>query len=124
MARGIGNDNALMFRSACPVASFLDIIGDKWTLLVIRDLFAGVRRYNEFLAGPERITTNILADRLKLLEAEGLISRTPYQQNPLRYEYALTEKGRAIKPVLQAVCDWSQTWLPDRGARVAPRPES
>ena len=124
MAREIGNDNALMFRSACPVASFLDIIGDKWTLLVIRDLFAGARRYNEFLAGPERITTNILADRLKLLEAEGLISRTPYQQNPLRYEYALTEKGRAIKPVLQAVCDWSQTWLPDRGARVAPRPES
>lgn len=119
MAREIGKDNALVFRSACPVASFLDIIGDKWTLLVIRDLFAGARRYGEFLSGPERMTTNILADRLKLLEAEGLIERSPYQQNPVRYEYALTEKGRAIRPVLQAVSDWGLTWLPDRGARVA-----
>lgn len=123
MAREFSKEGPLLFRSACPVASFLDIIGDKWTLLVVRDLFAGACRYNDFLAGPERITTSILADRLKLLEAEGLIERSPYQQNPVRYEYALTDKGRAIRPVLQAVTDWSQAWLPDRGARVARRSE-
>ena len=121
MVKDLRNDGLIAFRSGCPVASFLDILGDKWTLVIIRDLFAGSRRYNDFLAGPERITTNILADRLKLLENEGLVRRTPYQQNPPRYEYELTDKGQAIRPVLQALKEWSEEWLPDRHQRVARR---
>ncbi|HEX2966013.1 MAG TPA: helix-turn-helix domain-containing protein, partial [Syntrophorhabdaceae bacterium] len=79
-------------RSACPVACFLDILGDRWTMLIVRDLLLGAKKYTDFLASPEKITTNILADRLKRLEVEGLIKKEVYQINPIRYNYALTKK--------------------------------
>src|SRR5271157_5785541 len=90
-------------RSPCPVAASLDLIGDRWTLLVIRDLFWGRQRYGEFLASPEAIPTNVLADRLARLKSAGLVTSAPYQENPPRQAYSLTEKGRDLEPVLGAL---------------------
>ncbi len=99
-------------RSACPVACALDLLGDRWTLLVIRDLFRGLTRYGEFVASPEGIPTNILAERLERLEAAGLIKSEPYQQNPPRYAYTLTPKGADLKPVLGALATWALRHVP------------
>ncbi|MBI5611511.1 MAG: helix-turn-helix transcriptional regulator [Gammaproteobacteria bacterium] len=94
-------------RSPCPIANTLDLVGDKWTLLIVRDLlFFGKRQYREFSASPERIPSNILADRLKRLERAGLVAKTPYQQRPVRYAYALTPTGADLKPVLLALIEW------------------
>lgn len=106
-------------RSPCPVAVTLDILGDKWTLLVVRDLFMGKRLYGEFTASPEAIPTNILAERLKRLEAQGLISKTPYQERPLRYAYALTDKGRGLAPVLMEMARWGNKHYP--GTLIPPQ---
>jgi DNA-binding HxlR family transcriptional regulator len=106
----------MQFRSPCPVASALDILGDRWTLVVLRTLFAGRRRYGELLQMPEKISTNILADRLQLLEREGLIEAHAYQENPIRYEYRLTRKGADLLPVLQSLARWSFTHIPGRWA--------
>lgn len=95
-------------RSGCPITNSLDILGDKWTLLVVRDLALGKRRYQEFMASSEKIASNILADRLKQLEASGLVARRAYQQNPPRYEYILTEKGEGLRPVLRALIVWGK----------------
>ena len=95
-------------RSGCPITNSLDILGDKWTLLVVRDLALGKRRYQEFMASSERIASNILADRLKQLEASGLVTRRAYQQKPARYEYILTEKGEGLRPVLRALIVWGK----------------
>src|SRR5262245_53242831 len=81
-------------RSGCPVACTLDVVGDGSTLLLIRDLLGGKRRYGEFLASAEGIPTNILADRLKRLEREGIVRRVPYSVRPPRDEYELTPEGR------------------------------
>jgi len=96
----------------CPVACSLDVIGDRWTLLVIRDLFAGKRRYGEFLTSSERIPTNILAERLRRLESAGLVGSTQYSEHPPRYEYELTERGRGLAPVLDAVANWGLEQFP------------
>lgn len=100
------------FRSPCPIATTLDLVGDRWTLVLVRDMVTGKSRYSEFLQSPERITTNILADRLARMEEAGLVSRTPYQLRPKRYAYALTEKGRALLPVAQAMCRWANRYVP------------
>mgnify|MGYP001575678959 CR=1 FL=1 len=112
-------DDKLTFaRSCCPITNVLDTLGDKWTLLVIRDLVLGKRRYQELMSSPERIASNILADRLKRLEAAGLIIRRAYQQKPARYEYVLTEKGEGLRPVLKAIIAWGQAHYP--GTMVFP----
>jgi DNA-binding HxlR family transcriptional regulator len=95
-------------RSGCPIANALDIPGDRWTLLVIRGLALRKRRYQEFMASSERIASNILADRLKQLEASGLVTQRAYQQKPAGYEYILTEKGEGLKPVLRALIVWGK----------------
>jgi DNA-binding HxlR family transcriptional regulator len=101
------------YRSTCPIANVLDIVGDKWTLLVVRDLLIlGKRRYGEFQSSPEAIPTNILADRLKRLEAAGLIKKELYQDNPPRAEYFLTRKGADLGPVLKAMGQWGQRHIP------------
>ncbi|MEY2928353.1 MAG: hypothetical protein RL367_2830 [Pseudomonadota bacterium] len=99
-------------RSPCPISATLDIVGDRWTLVVLRDLLTGKSRYSEFLASPERITTNILADRLAKMEWAGLISKAPYQQRPVRHTYALTDKGRALHPMLREMCRWGNRYCP------------
>lgn len=100
-------------RSPCPIASTLDLVGDRWTFIVLRDLLVGKQRYGEFLDSPEGITTSILADRLRRMEAAGLIDKQPYQENPVRYAYRLTERGRDLHPVLQEICRWANLHLPD-----------
>jgi DNA-binding HxlR family transcriptional regulator len=108
-------------RSECPITNVLDLLGDKWTLLVIRDLVLGKRRYQEFMSSPERIASNILADRLKKLESAGLVTRRTYQGNPPRYEYRLTKKGKGLEPVLEAIIVWGQKLYP--GTKRFPRVE-
>ena len=99
-------------RSSCPITTVLDILGDKWTLLVVRDLVLGKRRYQEFLSSPEEIASNILANRLHRLLVGGLVTRRPYQQNPTRYEYFLTKKGKGLEPVLEAIIVWGKKHYP------------
>ena len=99
-------------RSKCAIACTLDLIGDKWTLLIIRDLFFGKTRYKEFHESSEKIPTNILAARLQQLENSGLITKTPYQDRPVRYAYRLTETGRSLKSVIKAVINWAGEQLP------------
>ena len=106
-------------RSICPITSLLDIVGDKWTLLVIRDLFLGKRRYVEFLGSKEKMPTNILAERLKRIEEFGLVTKSPYQTNPLRFEYALTEKGEALEPILNEMARWGLHYI--KGTKVFPK---
>jgi DNA-binding HxlR family transcriptional regulator len=99
-------------RSACAVASSLDILGDKWSLLVVRDLLHGKTTYGELARSPERIPTNILAERLERLVSAGIVSSAPYQERPLRYAYSLTPKGRALGDVLLAFVRWGKQYIP------------
>jgi DNA-binding HxlR family transcriptional regulator len=103
-------------RSPCPVACSLDILGDRWTLLVIRDLFLGRSRFKDFSASPERIPTNILSERLVRLQGHGLIEQIPAADGTKRSAYQLTEKGRALGPMLKAMRDWGLKW--EKGTRV------
>jgi DNA-binding HxlR family transcriptional regulator len=99
-------------RSACAIANSLEILGDKWSLLVVRDLLHGKCTFGELVNSPERIPTNILADRLKRLEGAGIIVRSAYQQRPTRYAYTLTPKGRALGDVLLAFVRWAKRHIP------------
>jgi len=95
-------------RSPCPIANLLDIAGDKWSLLVVRDLLRGRSTFNGLVESPEKIPTNLLADRLKRLEKAGVLVRIPYQKRPVRYSYKLTPKGKELRHVLDAVVRWSK----------------
>ncbi|HWA37525.1 MAG TPA: helix-turn-helix domain-containing protein [Burkholderiales bacterium] len=105
-------------RSSCPAACALDVAGDKWTLLIVRDLLRGRHTYGELAASPERIPTNILASRLERMAAAGLIEAKPYQERPVRYEYSLTAKGRELGDVLAALARWGNRHF--KGTRVMP----
>lgn len=95
-------------RSDCPISFALDFLGDKWSLLVIRDLvFEGKKFYKEFLKSKEGIATNVLSDRLKRLENVGIIHSKVYEQLKTQKEYALTEKGKDLIPILVEVILWS-----------------
>ena len=111
-SKNIGKTAAGSGRSPCPVACSLDLLGDKWTLLVVRDLLLGKTTYTEFQNSPEGIPTNILAERLKRLQAAGIIEKARYQERPVRYAYHLTAKGRDLRPVLAAMIDWGNKHIP------------
>src|SRR5450631_1029566 len=98
-------------RSRCPIAASLDLLGDTWSLVIVRDILVGKARFGDFLASSERITSSVLADRLERLEAAGIVSRSPYQTQPERFEYTLTEKGRALLPILQSFCRWGNLYI-------------
>jgi DNA-binding HxlR family transcriptional regulator len=101
-------------RSPCPIACSLDLIGDRWTLLVIRDMmFFGKQRFEEFLDSPEGISTNILASRLKSLEEMGLVEKQPYGNHPRRMNYQLTERGKSLRPVLRSIVVWGLKHIPE-----------
>jgi len=101
-------------RSECVFSNFLDIVGDKWTLLVIRDLmFFGKHEFKDFLGSQEAIATNILSDRLKKLLAAGVISEQKHPDNASRKLYYLTDKGKALLPVLMEIAKWGSQYLPD-----------
>lgn len=102
-----------LFRSGCPINLGLEIFGDKWTLLIIRDMmFAGKRHFREFLASDEAISSNILSDRLSMLVAAGILTRTSDPDHRLKAIYSLTEKGIDLLPVLAQVSRWSRTHMP------------
>jgi len=94
----------------CPVARALDVIGEKWSLLILRDLFRkGPLRFQQLEAGLLGVAPNTLSARLKALKAEGVITTRLYEAHPPRYEYLLTDKGRALGPVLKALHSWGET---------------
>ena len=100
-------------RSGCPVSLGLDIFGDKWTLLIVRDLmFSGKRHFRELLASNEGISSNILADRLKMLLAEGIIRKAEDPSHAQKVVYSLTEKGVALLPILLQISEWSYQYRP------------
>lgn len=108
------------WRSACPISSALDVLGDRWSLLIIRDLLIhGPRTYSEFLASPERISTNILASRLNLLTCLKLIERSNPQASARNNAFQLTESGTALRPVLEGLARWAQTHLKDQHHSMA-----
>jgi DNA-binding HxlR family transcriptional regulator len=98
----------------CSVARTMDLLGDWWTPLVLRDAFYGIRRFDEFQQGLG-IARNTLADRLRRLVDEGLLEKQPYQADPVRYDYVLTEKGRDFWSVLAAMARWGDRWLAGEG---------
>jgi DNA-binding HxlR family transcriptional regulator len=98
---------ALKQRSTCPVSTSLDVLGDKWTLLILRDmLFAGKSTYGQFLQSAEKMATNILADRLAALEANGLVTKAVAADKKSKFTYRLTEKGLDIVPLLVELVLW------------------
>jgi DNA-binding HxlR family transcriptional regulator len=110
--------DALPRRSDCAVANTLERIGDRWSLLLVRDMLAGKTTYGQFLDSPESIPTNILADRLKRLERDGIITRSAYQEHPVRYSYSLTALGKQLGGILRAVAAWGLAHIPD--TRILP----
>jgi DNA-binding HxlR family transcriptional regulator len=100
------------FRSKCSISRTLELVGDKWTLLIVRDLmWHGKHTFQALQASSERIPTNILADRLRRLMDWGLVRREPYQDRPVRYAYHLTEAGRTLEPVLLQIMQWGHLRL-------------
>ena len=98
----------------CPVARTLDVLGDRWTILVLRDLLRGISRFNELEQSLRGISPNLLAARLKRLQAAGMIERSFYSDHPPRAEYHLTEKGTEFGAVVRALYDWGTKHQPRR----------
>jgi len=93
----------------CPVALTLDAIGERWTILVLRDLFLkGPRRFQDLQESLAGVAPNTLSARLKDLEANGIVARRAYSEHPPRLEYYLTDKGRTLGPVMKALREWGQ----------------
>jgi len=107
-------------RSDCPISSALDIVGDKWSLLIVRDIMMnGKNTYNEFLKSAEKIATNVLADRLVMLETTGIITKEEHPDSKAKIYYKLTEKGIDLLPVLIELILWSDEHLPVSEASIA-----
>ena len=116
MAKKTAKSAAAARRSPCPVACSLDILGDRWTLLVIRDLLFGRTRFKEFSASPEGIPTNILSERLVRLQQHEIVEQIPALDGTKRLAYQLTAKGRALGPLLASMRDWGLKW--EKGTRA------
>jgi DNA-binding HxlR family transcriptional regulator len=102
----------------CSIARTVDLLGDWWTPLVLREAFYGTKRFDDFERGLH-IGRNVLTQRLNRLVAEGVLERVPYQERPVRHEYLLTGKGRELFPILAALMAWGDRWLtPDAGPPV------
>jgi len=100
-------------RSTCPISTSLDIVGDKWTLLILRDMvFAGKSTYGQFLQSAEKIATNVLADRLAVLESQGILTKTVAADKKSKFTYRLTEKGIEIVPILVELIRWGAKHCP------------
>lgn len=100
------------FRSACSIARTLELVGDKWTLLIIRDLmWHNKHTFGALQDSDEQVPSNILAQRLKRLEQWGLLRRKAYQERPVRYSYHLTSKGKSLEPVLLSIMGWGHKRL-------------
>src|SRR5437870_2691 len=104
----------------CSIARALEIVGERWTLLIIRDAFLGLRRFEQF-QDSLGIARNVLTDRLNRLVAEGILERVRYSERPERYEYRLTGKGRELNIALTALRQWGDTYLGEKPPRVLRR---
>jgi DNA-binding HxlR family transcriptional regulator len=98
----------------CSIARTLDVVGEWWTLLILRDAFRGTRRFDDFQASLG-MARSVLTARLQKLTEHGVLERRAYSQHPPRYEYTLTEKGRALFPVITALRAWGDQWVPSPG---------
>ena len=105
----------------CSIARTLEVVGERWTLLIMRDAFLGVRRFDD-IQRDLGIARNVLRDRLARLVEEGLLERRPYQERPPRSEYRLTAKGRDLWPVLHALLRYGDRWYAPDGPAAADRP--
>lgn len=103
-------------RSCCPVSCALDLFGDRWTLLLVRDLVLGRSRFKEFIASPEGIPTNILSDRLEKLLKHKIVYQKVIEESPGRKCYCLTPKGKALLPIVQSMKEWGLKW--EEGTQV------
>ncbi len=112
MKKEPGTKSGSFRRSPCAVACTLDLVGDKWSLLVVRDLLRGNVTYKKLQNSLERIPTNILADRLRKMEEAGLIAKSVYLDHPVRYTYELTEAGKDLGNVLMAFVRWGKKHIP------------
>ncbi|MBI5947465.1 MAG: helix-turn-helix transcriptional regulator [Chloroflexi bacterium] len=97
-------------RVRCPIASTLDIVGDRWSLLIVRDILRGHHRFSDLRETVEGIPSSILSDRLKVLEREGIVARRPYSDRPPRSAYTLTGKGHALGVVVGALSSWGERY--------------
>jgi len=95
----------------CPVAMAAEVLGARWTLLLLRELISGSTRFNDLRRGVPRMSPALLSKRLKELEAAGLVARTPVSGEPGAFNYRLTEAGRELKPVIEAIGCWGQRWI-------------
>jgi DNA-binding HxlR family transcriptional regulator len=103
------NRMSTLYDRKCPIARTLEIIGERWTILILRDLVVeGPRKFQDLLVSLSGISPNTLSARLKTLEDGGIIERRFYEDHPPRAEYVLTEKGRDLRPVLRTLKDWGQ----------------
>ncbi|MET9855267.1 winged helix-turn-helix transcriptional regulator [Streptomyces sp. NPDC006450] len=107
----------------CSIAQALDVVGDWWTLLIVRDAARGVHRFDDFQR-ELGMSRKVLTERLKLLVEAGVLTREPYQERPVRYAYRLTPRGRALLPVLVALQDWGDTWILGEGEMTATTDET
>ncbi|QBR49526.1 helix-turn-helix domain-containing protein [Erwinia sp. QL-Z3] len=103
-----------LYQMSCPIARSLGRIGDSWSMLILRDMFAGLTRFDE-LQKSSNIAPNILTRRLKDLVEDGLLERVAYCEKPLRYEYQLTQMGRDFRPVILSLLQWGNNWLAPEG---------
>jgi DNA-binding HxlR family transcriptional regulator len=104
----------------CSIARALEIVGERWTLLIIRDVFLGIRRFDE-LQESLGVARNILTDRLNRLVDQGVLERVPYSQRPTRYEYRLTAKGRDLNIALSGLRQWGDRYLNEKPPRLLRR---
>ena len=108
-------------RSDCPINASIDLFGDRWSLLIVREILLDDKhKYGELAAMAEGIPTNILAGRLKRLTQAGILERCIYQERPPRYEYHLTEKGRDLGPILREMISWGLKYVPGTGKSKVP----
>ncbi|MEV8022633.1 winged helix-turn-helix transcriptional regulator [Streptomyces sp. NPDC086554] len=107
----------------CAIAQALDVVGDWWTLLIVRDAARGLHRFDE-LQRELGVSRKVLTERLRLLVDADVLTRLPYQDRPVRHEYRLTPRGRALLPVLVALQDWGDTWVMGEGETMATAAEA
>ncbi|MDB5850898.1 MAG: hypothetical protein JWP29_4650, partial [Rhodoferax sp.] len=98
-----------VFESVCPIARSLSVLGDRWTMLIMRELSMGVHRFDEIQA-QTKMSSHLLAARLKRLEQDGVIERRPYNERPPRFDYHATAQGRELDPILLAFRAWGMKW--------------
>ncbi|MEH6401944.1 MAG: helix-turn-helix domain-containing protein [Sneathiella sp.] len=98
----------------CSIARSLSVLGDRWTLMVLRDCFVGIKRFDEFLAGLQ-LSRTVLTDRLNKLVEHNVLEKVPYQTRPTRYNYKLTSKGLALQPLILTMAEWGDTYYSENG---------